>query len=727
MKRVLTVFGILAACVLAIVAGAFGYFFLVTRGVSLDPSKLALDANCIAVYDADGEKIGTEKAHRAVSFSEFPSHLPNAFVAVEDKRFYRHSGFDYRRMVKAALKNVSTLSFREGASTISQQLIKNTHLTNEKTVRRKLKELKLTYALEKNYTKEEILERYLNSIYFGHSAFGIGDAAFYYFGKEVSALEPAESALLAALVKSPNRYSPFKNPQDCLLRRNFVLELMKEQGYLGEADCTLALRSPLPAQPHPLGSGNSYLSLVYEELEELFPEAKAGELGNLRVYTAYEPRLQAKLEAFGPDSDAAMLVADNKTNTLKALRATAGLPRRLPASTVKPLLVYAPAIEENLLSPATPISDERTDFGGYSPDDAGGASGTYVSARYALSKSVNIPAVRVLNALGVEKGASYLKKMGLEVGREDYSLALALGGMKEGFTLKELADGYTALANGGAFAPSRTIVRVEDASGRTIYRGEPQRTRVFSEDTSFLVTDMLKTAAEEGTARKLRSLPFQVAAKTGTHEAKAGNLDAYTIAYTAEDTVAVWLGNADNSPIDATGGGLPANYAKEILASLYETRSPADFTMPKDVVRAAYDKTEYEENHKLVRADPLAPALIDPEDFFRASNLPAEQSTRFSRPTIQKPQIKVENGSVTIVLCHAEYYDYVIKRRHCGEETTVYRGPYREAICDNSVVVGEEYEYTVLPVYQKNEGEAVVLPRVRIGSVTPIPEDWWRD
>ncbi len=727
MKRVFAVLGILLGTISVLLFAAFGYFFFVTKDVSLDPAKLALDANCIAVFDGSGQPVESKTSREAVPFSAFPDHLANAFVAVEDKRFYSHSGFDYRRMVKAALKNISTLSFREGASTISQQLIKNTHLTNEKTVQRKLRELKLTYALEKRYTKEEIMERYLNSIYFGHSAFGIGDAAYYYFGKQVPDLQPAESALLAALVKSPNRYSPFRNAQDCLIRRNFVLGLMKEQGYLDEAAYTSALTVPLPAEPNPIGKGSFYLSLVYEELEELFPDAKAGEFGNLRVYTAYDPALQAKLEGFEVPADTAMLVTDNASGALKALRATAGLPRRSPASTVKPLLVYAPAIEENLLSPATPILDERTDFGGYSPDDAGGASGGYVSARYALAKSVNIPAVKILNALGVEKGAGYLSRMGLGTDREDHSLALALGGMKNGFTLKELADGYTTLANGGYYAPSGTILRVENAKGGTMYERRPVRSKVFSEDTSFLVTDMLKTAAKEGTARKLRSLPFQVAAKTGTHEAAKGNLDAYTIAYTTQNTVAVWLGNADNSPITATGGGLPANYAKEILETLASAGAPADFEVPSGVVRAAFDKTEYEENHKLVRADPLAPLLIDPEDFFRAGNLPAEQSTRFSRPTIRKPQISMDNGSVTIVLCQTEYYDYVIKRRNRGMETTIYSGPYREAVCDNSVLSGEEYEYTVMPVFEGHEGEPVVLPRVRVGAVTPIPEDWWRD
>ncbi len=726
MKRALKVFGILFGIAAVLFAASVFYYLGVTAGVSLDPEKLVLETNYLHIYDKDGHEIETAAARADVPFGDFPDYLPNAFVAVEDKRFYSHGGFDVRRILKAAAKNLASFSFREGASTISQQLIKNTHLTSEKTLSRKLKELKLTRILEKNYTKEEILELYLNSIYFGHSAFGIGSASAFYFGKAPESLTPAESALLAALVRSPNRYSPFRDPQKCLQRRNFVLTLMKDQGYLSDAQYAEALEEPLPVSPAADRSGNAFLSLVCEEVSALFPNARSGELGALRVYTAYDPALQEVLESFEADSDLALLVRDNQRDVLKAYRATAGNLKRLPASTVKPLLVYAPAIEENLIAPATPVLDQRTDFGGYCPNDAGGASGMYMSVRYALSHSVNIPAVRILHSLGVEKGVSYLEKMGLGVEREDYSLALALGGMKEGFSLPALSDGYATLANGGTYAPCGAVLRVENGNGRTVYERKTAKKRVFSEETSFLVNDMLATAAREGTAKKLHSLPFSVSAKTGTAEGKTGNLDAYTVAYTSEDVVAVWLGNRDNSPVAATGGGLPANFAKRVLEALYEKSAPAPFAPPAGVTRARYDGEEYEKNHKLILADPLSPVGNIREEYFKRDALPKETCTKFSRPTIQCPSVYLKNGTVCIVLCQAEYYDYVVKRENRGNTTTIYSGKYSETICDSSVKNGESYLYTVIPYYKGNEGAPVTLPRVRLEAASP-PDDWWED
>ncbi len=726
MKRALTILSILFGVVAVLVLTAFFYYLGVTKDVNLIHAKLTLETEQNIFIDVYGKEI-TNTGHReAVSFREFPSHLPLAFVAVEDKRFFAHDGFDFRRIVKAMLKNASTLSFREGASTISQQLIKNTHLTNEKTITRKLKEFKLTRQLEKKYSKEEILELYLNSIYFGHSAFGIGDAAYFYFGKTPSELLPEESALLASLVKSPNRYSPFKNPEKCKVRRDFVLNLMKEQGIISDIVFQKSVKTALPTQPHCIENENFYLSLVKEELANLLPDAQTGTFGKMRVYTAYDPLLQQKLEEIQIEKcDTTLLVRDNQSNMLKAMRATAGLLKRLPASTIKPLLVYAPAMEENLISPATPILDKKTDFGGYSPNDAGGASNQYISVRHALAKSVNIPAVKILNTIGIEKGVGYMKKMGLEVDREDYSLALALGGMREGFSLEQLADGYATFANGGTYAPSSTILRIEDENGKKIYEQKTHNTRVFSKETCFLVNDMLQTATQEGTARKLKSLPFQVCAKTGTHESGNENLDAYTIAYTTKDTVAVWLGNADNSPIPATGGGLPANYAKFILEYLYKEKKPQNFTMPEGITRMDFDRETYETEHKIIRTDPLSPLPDSITDYFKTDNLPTETCTRFSHPTIKKPQIFAENNSVKIVLFQTEYFEYIIKRENRGKTVTIYSGKYKNMICDNSVMEGEEYVYTVIPVYRGNEGEAQVLPRVKITATNQVPDHWW--
>ena len=203
MKRTLTVLGILFGSLAVLAFTAFFAYLCITAGVKLDTRKLTLDVSCVRLYDNAGEQIEAAK-RKSVSLDGLPEHVKQAFVAVEDKRFYQHGGLDYLRIGKAALKNIASFSFREGASTISQQLIKNTHLSSEKTLTRKLKEFKLARQLEKKYSKDEILQLYLNSIYFGHDAFGIGNASAYYFGKDAEELTLAESAMLAALVRSPN-------------------------------------------------------------------------------------------------------------------------------------------------------------------------------------------------------------------------------------------------------------------------------------------------------------------------------------------------------------------------------------------------------------------------------------------------------------------------------------------------------------------------------------------
>ncbi len=721
MKKSVKILLAASGILLAILLGLLLFYLIATAGAKLDPAKLALAESAVTVYDAEGGKLDAPAGERA-PFSSFPAHLPNAFVAVEDKRFYSHGGLDPKRIAKAAFKNLSSFSFREGASTISQQLIKNTHLSGEKTLARKLKEIKLARALEKNYTKTEILELYLNSIYFGHSAFGITDAAGYYFGKSPSELSPAESATLAALVKSPNRYSPFKDPKVCLSRRNFVLSLMAEQGYLSPAEAERAKGEPLPAEPAPSKGESAYLSLVFEELSALFPET--GPESGIRVYTDLDPALQSLLEETAADSDLTLLVR-GREGGIRALHSTCGILKRLPASTVKPLAVYGPALEENLICPATPILDEETDFGGYRPSDYGGATGGYMSARYALAHSVNVPAVKLLNALGTGRASGYLERLGLPVPQEDRTLALALGGMSEGYTLPALADAYAAFSHGGIFSPSSAIARVEDGQGGVLYERKAAGKRVFSEDVACLMNDMLKTAAQEGTAKRLKGLPFEVCAKTGTGGGAAGNTDAYTIAYTTEDVVAVWLGNRDNSPVQATGGGAPASIARDLLAAIYASHAPAPFPMSEDVVEAGYDREEYENRHRLILSDPLAPDFLTPRELFRKSALPEGVSTKFSRPHIETPQIRVENGSVRIILCQTEYYDYVVKRQCGKEKTTIYSGKYRKELFDNSVSGGKTYVYTVIPFYAGIEGEAVTLPSVYIKKSPGIPDDWW--
>lgn len=720
LKKILII-GICTILILTAVAAAF--FLIVTKDSRLDADKLILAENNIVICDNRGDEIAqisASKANKSVQIESLPDHLKFAFISIEDKNFYKHHGLDAARMGKAFFNNLKSRSFKEGASTISQQLIKNTHLTNEKTISRKLKEIKLTIQLEKKYDKDEIMEMYLNTIYFGHNCFGIASAADFYFDKEAKDVTVAEAALLAALIKAPNSYSPFNHPEKCLQRRNLVISKMLEYGYLSEQEATKAKESPLPEQKDNSIKSQNYIQSVYNELENVLSFSPYAFLGGCKIYTYMDAEVQKYVEELKTTADRSgksIVILDNKTHGVKAYFSTEGNGKRQPGSIIKPLAVYAPAFEENMLVPCTPILDEKTDFGGYSPSNFNDKYYGYVSARKALSQSLNIPAVKVLNDLGIEKSEKYMREMNLALSEQDKHLALALGGMTQGYTLAQLAGAYSVFANEGYFSPPRFIEKIEDTKGNILYESENTARKVFGKDTVGMINDILCETAKSGTAKKLANLNFPICAKTGTSGTEKGNTDAYTISYTPENTVAVWMGNYDNTPTDINGGGLPCHYAYLINKKLYSEKAPASFPLPKELVTLKLDKAEYDTKHKIMLADDNTPSEFIMADLFKADNIPQETSQRFSSPHIQIPEIQYKNNSITIKLCQEEYYSYLIKRQSDKKNETIYDGKYTALITDNNIQKNKKYTYTVTPYVKNDEGntvygKSVILPTV---------------
>lgn len=738
---------------LTIVILFFVFFFVsgivylaVTKNAQLDDSRLTLSKDEIRVFDKDDEAVHTiaiGAANRNFSVSELPEQVKFAFIDTEDKRFYSHNGVDYLRLMRAAWNNLRARSFKEGASTISQQLIKNTHLSQEKTIKRKLLELKLTGELEERYTKDEILEKYLNSIYFGHNCFGLKSAAEFYFSKSPEELTLADGALLAGIVKSPNNYSPFKNSEKCMRRRALVLDAMLKNGHISAIEKTEAENTPLPSKNTNSAADSSYLARCYDELERLADENSLRLNGEIRIYTYLDQFLQqtlskiCTLDETTERTDVTAAVLNFADGGFSAYYSTCGDIARSPASLFKPLCAYAPAFEEGLLSPATPIDDSPVNFDGYSPQNYGGSYYGYLSARECLSRSLNVPAVKILNALTLEKSRGYLEKLGLQTDSEDFSLAAALGGLKRGYTLPELLSAYSAFARGGNYRRAGFIRRIE-IDGYTVYEAakdeKKAEKRVFSAETAALTTDILKTCATNGTAKKLRSLPFEVAAKTGTNGDKNGNFDAYALGYTPNIAAAVWLGNADRTRISATGGGLPCNKLYSFLSETQQSDSER-FTLPDGILKIALDKTDYERDRKLTMADELAPESYKTYELFDAKRLPLTRSTKFSHPTIAEPQIEYENGTVKITIPndYPDCYEYILEREENSEKQVIYRGKRREVFAD-SVENGKTYEYSVTPLYKDILGDTIVLPAVSTKNNSPStpcepPEitdkDWW--
>ena len=722
----------------------FGYYFSVTRSVKLSPEKLLLNEKTVVLYDREGECVrnaSTVFSKQTTPIKEISPFLQKAFTDTEDKRFYKHNGYDFKRILRAAVNNVKARGFKEGASTISQQLIKNTHLSQEKTMKRKLREWKLTRELERLYSKDEILEKYLNTIYFGHSCFGISSASEFYFGSTPSELTLGQSAILAGLVKSPNHYSPFKNPEACQKRKCVVLNAMLKNGSITAQEKQAAVNEPLPTSPQTKQDGG-YIHFVFDELTALSEchGFKVG--GKIELYTYLDQELQQHLENIAQSytqSDKTLLVLDGKTHGFKACVSTVGNVRRLPGSLLKPLLVYAPAIEENILSPATPILDAKIDYNGYSPENYDGNYHGYVSARECVEKSLNIPAVKTLQALTVDKGAEYLQKLGLPVENEDKSLALALGGMKNGYTLKDTLSAYSALQNQGVSDKSGFISKI-CINGVAVYKKTSSPKRVFSEESAYLMTDILKSTAQNGTAKKLRNLPFAIAAKTGTVGTKKGNTDAYALSYTTRDCAAVWLGNADNSKIECTGGGAPCNLLLQINEALYEgyqskNQEIYDFPKCKNVTQVDLDKAVYYDTHTLSLADDKAPTQYRISELFKTSAIPLNKSTSFSKPTLYPPTLSVAENGVVITFDERcpRYYTYKIDRYDYVKHTTLYNGEFLSSFTDDSLAEEKNYVYTVTPIYEGNAGVPITLPTVttRLGEKAEIhhqeilSKEWW--
>ena len=716
---------------------AIGYYFVVTKDVALQKERLQLNQENILIYDRYGElvqNVGAFSNKQATPIEEIPPYTQKAFICVEDKRFYQHNGFDTKRILKAVYNNAKAHAFKEGASTISQQLIKNTHLSQEKTVKRKLREWKLTRALERNYTKDEILEKYLNTIYFGHSCFGIRSASEFYFGKLPTDLTLSESAILAGLVKSPNNYSPFKNPQRCEARKRTVLGLMLDNGYIDKSKETNAANEALPTQTTSDTIDRGYFHFLFDELSEIAGSKHLRLGGKIEIFTEFDPDLQNTLAQATTDisCDKSAFVLDGRKGLFKACVSTIGNAKRLPGSVIKPLLVYAPALEENLISPATPILDEKVNYSGYAPENYNGKYYGYVSTRQAVANSLNIPAVKLLQSLGTDCASEYLARLNLTVDEEDKSLALALGGMKHGYTLQDLTIAYASLQNGGTFSPCGFIqtLKINDIP---VYRFHKNEREVFSKETAYLMTDMLKTAVREGTAKKLRSLPFDIVCKTGTVGTSKGNTDAYAIAYTTQDVTSVWLGNADNQMIPDTGGGTPCRILQNIHEYLRNQYGdiPA-FEKPSNVVEASLDKLAYYDTHTMLLSDENSPVNYRFTELFHKKHLPTKKSDFFSSPSILPPTVTIRNGQVFITLEKGAptLYRYRIDRYDYATHTTVYNGNYFTEFCDTNVQLNAKYVYTITPIYKNKLGVPITLPSIstatQFNDEQITEKDWWK-
>ncbi|MCL2540309.1 MAG: transglycosylase domain-containing protein [Firmicutes bacterium] len=604
-------------------------------------------------YSADDKLISESgiNGRPRVNLSDLPAHVIDAFVSVEDKNFYLHKGLNPRRILAAMYKNIASGNTVEGASTISQQLVKNRFLSNEKTYERKLMEAYLAIKLERACSKDEILECYLNTIYFGNGAYGIEQASNVFFNKPAGSLSLSEGATLAAVIKSPKLYSPVSRPEQCVSRRNLVLWEMLQDGKITPQEYKTAADSELKTSHGFSGNyAEAYFRLVMAEAEELLSLSEHEiACGRLKIYTymdtAEQKLVSDSIKAY-PDYESAAILL-NSTGMISAVSQTRNTDlyriKRPGGSIVKPFLVYAPAFEHGILSPATPVLDEPVSFSDYSPENIGGKYLGWTNVRKSIADSLNIPAVKTLEYVGIEKAKNLSSKLGIEFAADDNHLALALGAMKHGVNPIAVTGAYSAFANGGLYTKPTTIRKIETENGKVMYRHNCRPVRAFESDTAYLITDTLRDSVRRGTARRLRDLGIDIASKTGTAGAPGShsNTDAWNVGYTTGHTLCVWFGNSSGKPElnllqSENGGTIGANLSRTILKSLYARNKPAGFIMPDTVENLRLNRIDYE-NQKLFLAAEDTPERYTLTDVFSKRYAPTKVSdTNYLPETAQE-------------------------------------------------------------------------------------------
>ena len=717
------------------------YYLIVTAGVNLDKSKLVNLNSSIEIYDNDDNLLDEQSSGKSViGAAEIPEYTLNAFVAIEDKRFYSHNGVDVKGFMRAMFNNIKSFSFKEGASTISQQLIKNTHLSGEKTIKRKLSEFKLAKQLESEYSKKEILEMYVNTIYFGDGCYGITEAANNYFGVSPSELTVNQSAALAGMIKAPAIYSPRISPENCNERKNIVLNEMYKQNYISETEYTVNKNADIVTVTKQDKNDSPYFQLVKEELKNL-PEISEFLHNKLKIYTYFDENLQNALETaiLGTETETdkkAMIL--NKYNKIQAFYSDCGdFPRGL-GSTIKPIAVYAPAVDMGIIDSCTPLNDERINYDGYAPSNYKDVYYGYVSAKFALAKSLNSCAVKILNDCGVENCLNYVKKTDIPIESTDKALCLALGATEKGASLAQISGAYGSFINKGVYLAPKTIKKICTEDGKTVYTDNARKQRIYSEETAFIINDMLKDSVKIGTAKTLSALKIPLSAKTGTVGTENGNTDAYSISYNGDYVLSCWLGNTDGSLMgnEISGGTIPTQISLNIWDNILQINGykPSDTFNSDKVVKVAIDKLSYEENHTVETADDNFPERFVLTEYFKKDRIPKTVSSRFAYPKVENGKISVNNYQIFIKLCLPNYCEFKLFKEFDGLKFQIYDSygkSDKTTFSDKFVMPDKKYRYSAIPYVKGKQGikygEEFFFEEIKTPPLDFTDDEFWKD
>lgn len=739
-KVLLTILAALIG-VLLLFCAAFYVFFDVPDWQKLDISRLSALAQTSSMYDMNGELMSELRGSEnriIVSLDEIPLHTRQAFIAAEDLRFYDHRGIDVYRILGALRSNLKSGSLAEGASTITQQLAKLTHLSAEKTIRRKLEEINLAFQIEKVYNKDEILAMYLNTVYFGRGAYGIQAAAQAYFGVDAEDLTLNQSASLAAIIKAPSIYAPHISPSNNRSRRQYILSVMAENGFISQEEKQAALDESIwvLAQEAEKQLYSWYIDEALRESAELLG-LSADEViqGGFKIYTAYDARLQSIADEVYADSSffpaaasdgtpiqSAMAVVDTNNGAVLAMiggrdytvrrglnRATQM--RRQPGSALKPLAVYGPALELGYTT-ASVLLDEKTSFGGYTPRNAGDRYYGLVTMRTAIRNSLNTTAVRLLEEIGLDASIQYLNKMGIPTRNSDRNLSLALGSMTYGVTPVELAAAYVPYANGGIYHQPYCVERIETVDGSNVYERKDSGKQVLSAQNAFLMTSLLQSVVSNGTGTRMLAANTPIAGKTGTVSMTGGNRDIWMTAYTPEISVAVWMGydqtDAKHKISNGiTGGRNTASLAAAFFKKAYADREKPDFSQPDGLVWLTLDKRALTSRGSIMLASDKTPKEYRLSEVFAASNRPYAVSDIWQAPDAPSSFYVAHNASGYPELHFKASSDarYRIQRDSVGESVIltemIASSGQALSFLDSTAQAGILYTYRIIPIHEE--------------------------
>lgn len=620
----------IALCLVVFAGLGFGYIFAAYQSLPAVGNNMR-PAVSSQVFDSHGRLITTlhsDQNRLPIDINKVPQNLQNAFIAAEDNRFYEHIGIDPIGIFRAIFANLTNRGIAQGGSTITQQLAKNAFLSQEQTLKRKIQEAMLALEIEHKYSKKEILEMYMNQIYFGQGAYGIQTAAKTYFNKDVNELTLTQCAMLAGLPKSPNYYSPFNNLNEAKKRKNVVLDQMVKYGYVSAAEAEDAKNQDLGlSKSHQSKEADEYASFidyVSQQVAKKYGDDALYKEG-LKIYTTMDVDKQhAAVRAMRnlPNNytdengltqpQAAIVSIDPKTGHILAMVGGRGqdsfnrasMAVRQPGSAFKPF-VYLTALQHDM-TPDTTMDDQPVTYGNWSPKNAGGSYSGTMTLSDALAHSVNTIAVQLADQVGTKNIIANAKKMGITtLDAKDDNLAMALGGLTKGVTPLEMASAYGTFANKGVHVKPTAIVKILDRNGNVLedastLEKEETKTRVMSEREAYEMTTMLEGVIDHGTGTAA-AIGRPAAGKTGTTD---DNKDAWFVGYTPDIVTAVWIGDdtGSHSLGEIYGGTIPAEIWKDYMSSATSDESGGDFSAPSGMERRK-ETTSSSSSSNSVRSD----------------------------------------------------------------------------------------------------------------------------